>query len=137
MDSPYTPFSAAVRADPYPYYTALRSEAPVYFVEDVGAWAVSRYDDVHAVLTHPEVYSSDAMRTMLIAPRRRSDARDVEAAERMVALAAALPFSIEEMIRARNLIATDPPEHGVMRRIVQRAFTARHITAYASRVRTI
>ena len=31
--TPYEPFSDAVREDPYPYYAALRDEAPVYWAE--------------------------------------------------------------------------------------------------------
>ena len=33
----YDPFDPRTRADPYPYYAALRREAPVYWAEGVGA----------------------------------------------------------------------------------------------------
>ncbi len=66
---PYEPFSEAVREDPYPYYAALRDEAPVYWAEEAQAWCVSRYDDVLFVLRNPELFSSDAMRTMLMGAR--------------------------------------------------------------------
>ena len=62
--TPYEPFSEAVREDPYPYYAALRDEAPVYWAEEAQAWCVSRYDDVQFVLRNAELFSSDAMRTM-------------------------------------------------------------------------
>jgi cytochrome P450 len=133
MDVRYTPFLRAVRANPYPSYTALREHAPVHRVEDVGAWAVARYSDVLFVLSHPELFSSDAMRTMFVAP----PGVDPEAAERMLAIATALPFTIEEMVHARNLISTDPPEHEVMRKIVSRGFTPRRIAAYEGRVREV
>jgi cytochrome P450 len=55
----------------------------------------------------------------------------------MVSLAQALPFTPHEMITARNLISTDPPEHGVMRKIVSRGFTPRRIAAYEARVREV
>jgi len=42
---PYEPFSEAVREDPYPYYAALRDEAPVCWAESAQAWCGSRYDD--------------------------------------------------------------------------------------------
>src|SRR5262245_22830211 len=67
----YEPFSEAVREDPYPYYAALRDEAPVYWAEGAQAWCVSRYDDVHFVLHNSELFSSDAMPpTLMRAPRR-------------------------------------------------------------------
>jgi cytochrome P450 len=138
MDVHYTPFSPEVRANPYPFYATLRAHAPAYFVPDIGAWAISRFRDVEYVLTHPELFSSDAMRTMFISQTPGADPiEDAAATERMLAIASALPFTFEEMVQARNLISTDPPEHEVMRRIVSRGFTPRRIAAYESRVREI
>jgi cytochrome P450 len=134
MTVAYTPFSDTVRANPYPVYAALREQAPVCQVPDLGAWAVSRYDDVLFVLTHPERFSSDAMRTMFVSPRPGADSQE---AERLLAIAAALPFTIDEMVQARNLISTDPPEHDTMRKIVSRGFTPRRIAAYEERVRAV
>jgi cytochrome P450 len=37
-------------ADPYPLYHRLRSEAPLYRDEQSGAWIVTRYADVAAML---------------------------------------------------------------------------------------
>jgi cytochrome P450 len=93
---------------------------------------------VHSVLSHPELFSSDAMRTMFMSQKPTADpSQDAEAAERMLAIASALPFTVEEMVRARNLISTDPPEHEVMRRIVSRGFTPRRIAAYERRVHEV
>lgn len=90
------------------------------------------------VLTHRELFSSDAMRTMFMSQKPTADpSQDAEAAERMLAIASAPPFTVEEMVRARNLISTDPPEHEVMRRIVSRGFTPRRIAAYERRVREV
>ena len=80
MSIPYTPFSSEVRANPYPCYAALRAEAPVCFVPDIGAWAVARYEDVLFVLNHPELFSSDAMRTMFLSSKVGADpSQDPEA----------------------------------------------------------
>jgi cytochrome P450 len=134
----YTPFSPQVRANPYPYYRALRNEAPVYFVESLGAYALSRYADVHFVLTHPELFSSDAMRSMFISTKPGMDPTgDPELMAEMIALAQALPFSPHELMTARQLISTDPPGHGVMRKIVSRGFTPRRIASYETRVREV
>ena len=61
----YDPFRRDVQRDPYPYYAALRERAPVFRVESSQAWAISRYDDVHHVLTSPELFSSHALQTFL------------------------------------------------------------------------
>ena len=45
-------------ANPYAFYGFLREEAPVFFSETLGAYVVTRYDDVSFVLQHPEVFSS-------------------------------------------------------------------------------
>lgn len=138
MEIRYTPFSEEVRANPYPFYATLRQQAPVYFVESLGAWAVARHEDVRFVLSHPELFSSDAMRTMFISSKLGPDAAaDPETAERMLAIASALPFTPEEMVQARNLISTDPPQHEVMRKIVSRGFTPRRIASYEERVRAV
>ncbi len=43
------------RADPYPLYAALREHGPVIFSEAAGAWLVTRYDDVDAVVRDPRI----------------------------------------------------------------------------------
>lgn len=54
----------AFRADPYPHYAALRRVSPVCQVDPGGMWAVSRYDDVVAVLRDPARFSSQAFRAV-------------------------------------------------------------------------
>ena len=39
----YDPHMEEVLDDPYPIYRRLRDEAPVYWVESYGAWALSRF----------------------------------------------------------------------------------------------
>src|SRR5512134_2476948 len=96
---PYEPFSEAVREDPYPYYAALRDEAPLYWAEEARAWCVSRYDDVQFVLRSAELFSSDAMRTMLLGTRPGvNPAEDPDSMARALALMQALSFPMEELI---------------------------------------
>lgn len=54
-------FSAAVAANPYPYYQRLRNHAPVCRLNALPFWVVSRYDDVLAILRSPELFSSSVM----------------------------------------------------------------------------
>ena len=133
---PYEPFSDAVRDDPYPYYTALRDEAPVYWAEGAQAWCVSRYDDVQFVLRTPELFSSDAMRTMLMGARPGvNPLEDPEVMTRALALTQALAFPLEELMGGRQLLSEDPPRHTEMRNLVNRGFTPRRIATWEPRIR--
>ncbi|HEY3463290.1 MAG TPA: cytochrome P450 [Gaiellaceae bacterium] len=48
-----------LEADPYPIYKRLREEAPVCFVDSVGLWLVTRWDDVQHVDKSPELFTGD------------------------------------------------------------------------------
>ena len=48
----------ALEADPYPIYERLRREEPVSWVESVGLWLVTRWDDVEHLDTAPEVFTA-------------------------------------------------------------------------------
>jgi len=138
MDVRYEPFSELQRDDPYPTYALLREHAPLHFAEEANVWCVSRHDDALAVLRSVEGFSSDAMRTVLMGARPGADPMtDPEALKRMMAFAHALPFSLQEMVTARNLISEDPPRHGPLRNIVNRGFTPRRIAAWEPRLREI
>ena len=132
----YEPFSEAMREDPYPHYAALRREAPAYWAEDAQAFCVSRYDDVQFVLRNPELFSSDAMRNMLMgAPPGVNPLDDPEVMQRAFTLTQALSFRLEELMIARNLIAEDAPRHTAMRNLVNRGFTPRRVATWEPRIR--
>ena len=48
-----------LEADPYPTYEQLRAEAPVCFVESVGLWLVTRWDDVQHVDKNPALFTGE------------------------------------------------------------------------------
>jgi cytochrome P450 len=48
-----------LESDPYPIYKQLRAEEPVCFVDSVGLWLVTRWDDVQHVDKSPEVYTGE------------------------------------------------------------------------------
>jgi cytochrome P450 len=54
----YDPFSGEMHADPYPTYRWLREHAPVYHNAERDLWVVSRHEDVAAIASDPETYSS-------------------------------------------------------------------------------
>ena len=54
----YNPLSPEVIDNPYPYYTYLRTQAPVYWIEPLQGWALSRYADVDFALRNPQIFPS-------------------------------------------------------------------------------
>jgi cytochrome P450 len=48
-----------LESDPYPIYKQLRTEEPVCFVDSVGLWLVTRWDDVQHVDKSPDVFSGE------------------------------------------------------------------------------
>jgi len=140
MTLSYSPFDEAIRMNPFPVYARLRDEAPIYKSSDPDAWVVSRYQDVLSVLKDTDTFSSDAMSTVMMGvdPRAIQDPSvDPTAIENMMAIAAAMPFPIEELGRSRNLIVSDPPQHDDLRKIVNRGFTPRRVAAWEPRIRQL
>src|SRR3954468_9660456 len=58
VDLVYDPYDYAIDADPHPVWKRLRDEAPVYFNEQYGFYALSRFDDVLAAHLDPVTFSS-------------------------------------------------------------------------------
>ena len=120
----YRPLDPAVLADPYPVYEALRESSPVHHVRELDLWAISRYDDVVGVLRDPGRYSSRLgmgrlMRGGLVPGRGRP------------------PVFSMDLASLRVLIATDPPDHTTLRRLVGKVFTPREVAALEPRIRQL
>lgn len=112
-------FSAEVADNPGPAYQALRHLGPVYD-ERNDIWILARHADVLDALHQPGVFSSAGGYGQFmsggIGPSRGSDR------------AGALGF--DRIGGARLLIASDPPEHTMLRQLVSRAFTKRRIAEW-------
>jgi len=123
-------------ADPYPVYRRLRDEAPVHHSPERGVFSVTRFDDVMHVLKTPEIFSSRAMFTMLLAGGSEKlpplSWGFVRFLVRMVFKVRLNPL---EFRTARNLIAEDGESHASMRSVVNRGFTPRRIAAWETRIR--
>jgi cytochrome P450 len=124
--------------DPYPLYRRLRDEAPVHHSQARGVWSVTRFDDVMEVLKRPEVFSSRAMFTMLLAG----------GSEKLPPLSLSflrffwnMLFKVRlnplEFRTARNLIVEDGERHASMRAVVNRGFTPRRIASWEGRIREL
>ncbi|MCV7058863.1 cytochrome P450 [Mycolicibacterium gilvum] len=103
-DVHFDPFSADFYDDPHACYPRLRAEAPVYYNQTYEFYALSRHADVAAGLKDFATYSS---------------AYGVDLA--MVRRGKPVP--------AKMIISIDPPEHRVMRSLVNKVFTPRAIGA--------
>jgi cytochrome P450 len=120
----FDPFRADVRRNPYPYYAALRDHSPVHHLPDRNLWIVSRYEDVLAVLRQPGIFSSaSGMGALMRGELSGQGARTATGTLDLSAL--------------RVLIATDPPDHTTLRRIVSRPFTPSAIGGLEARVAQI
>ena len=103
----YDPYDAATIAYPYDIYRVLRDHHPVYHNQQRGFWAVSRFDDVVAVLQNHQDFSNRNGITLT---------RQVE----------------PPMPMLTNL---DPPRHHKLRTLVSHAFTPRRIAALENKIR--
>ena len=107
----YNPFFPEVRENPYPYYAYLRQHAPVYQIEGMGFWAISRYDDVLFALKNPQIFSSTILVSAMMGDLN--------------------PFTPE----APSMFCSDPPYHTRQRKLVNRAFTPRRIASLETQLR--
>ena len=102
----FNPYSRSHLGNPHPVYAALREERPVHLNERPRFWAISRFEDVEAALRQWPVFSSASGITL--------DG-----------------FSgIKPMI-----ILMDPPRQAELRRVLQKAFTAKRVGAQESLIR--
>jgi cytochrome P450 len=124
--------------DPYPVYRRLRDEVPVHHNEARRMWSVTRFDDAMHVLKTPELFSSRAMFTMIMAGGREEMPPITREFLRFVwKIVTKVRLNPFEFFTARNLIAEDGERHASMRAIVNRGFTPRQIASWEPRVRAL
>jgi Cytochrome P450 len=108
------------RRDPYPFYARMRREDPVHRSAQ-GIWYLTRYADVEAAL---------------------SDLRLSNDRDRMTRAYSALGGDLKAFSRltdrlGRVMSNTDPPDHARLRRLANRAFTARRVEALRDGIQRI
>lgn len=117
----FNPFDPAFRADPYPFYAALREHDPVH-VSPFGFTVLTRYDDVARTLRGAEFARDiEAHTPAPIDPVRR--ARRERFHERL-----------ERGEVAKTILNLDPPDHTRLRRLVSQGFTPTTIERLRPRV---
>lgn len=109
------------KADPFPFYAALRKSQPVYRVRmgSMEGWLVTRYDDVLMVLKDQ---------------RFAKDVHRVQGAAELSRRPWIPPFM---RVIERNMLDQDEPHHTRLRTLVHRAFTPARIERLRSRIEAI
>ena len=106
----YDPYDFDIDADPYPVWKRLRDEAPLYYNEKYGFYALSRYADVEPGLVDWQTYSS--------------------------AKGSVLEFIKADVKMPPGIfIFEDPPEHNLYRGLLTGIFTQRRLAAIEPQVR--
>ncbi|MCC6381961.1 MAG: cytochrome P450 [Dehalococcoidia bacterium] len=121
--SQFNPLAPETVACPYPFYKAMREEAPVHQVPALGFFIVSRYEDAREVLGDAERFSSNSgpgVNGVLDPP-------DAEL----------LAIQAEGWPAVNTLLTNDPPDHARYRGLVNKAFTPRRVAAMESSIRAI
>ena len=116
----FNPFALETIECPYPFYAAMRHEAPVYQVPGMGFFIVSRYEDLQFVLTHPELFSSKTGPGV-----RKEPPQEV------------LDIWAQGWMPVPTLLTNDPPAHRRFRGLVNKAFTPRRVALLEPSITTI
>jgi cytochrome P450 len=110
----FDPFSADYFDDPTETYRRLRDEAPIYFSEKYGFYALSRFADV--VAAHRDWKGFSSANGIELSTLTRDP----------------------ELVRSLGMIIMmDPPEHDRFRTLVSRVFTPKAVTALEPMVREV
>ena len=120
-------------ACPHRVFAPIRDESAVYFIEETGCYAVTRYDEVLEVVRDPERFSS----RMPTGPHAGS-----VIINRVQEVAALSPEHAALVGRAFSrsvsvLLSADPPLHGRQRRLVNTAFGPRRVAQMESEIAAI
>jgi len=112
-------FTPAMRDDPYPFYTWLRSHSPVHFDAEHDFWLLSRYADVAQALHDPRLLSTrdDALSNL----KEQGDED--------------LGFVYDAV--ADMTLFCDPPKHTRLRALMQKAFTPRSLAGMHAEIRML
>jgi pimeloyl-[acyl-carrier protein] synthase len=106
-----------VLANPYPLYSRLRTEAPVYWDPYLHAWVVTRYADVVTVLHH---FSANRTPTP----------------EQFAALGLAELGPVSQMM-VKQMLFMDAPDHTRLRGLASMAFTPARVEVLRSHIQEI
>lgn len=108
MTVKYDPFAFSVQEDPFPIYRILRDQHPVYFNEERGFWALSRFADVQSAARNWQTFSN--------LPGVELD-------------------DMVDLIGRGDIVNMDPPRHDDIRRLLRGDFIPKAIARLEPQVR--
>ena len=111
------------RECPFAYFQAIRKEQPVFFMKELGAYYVSRYEDLRYVKKHPELFSNDVFVLANNNPMERNVAERYKAENGWK--------------RVSTLQRTDPPVHTKYRALINQSFTVKRVRGMTDYVETV
>jgi cytochrome P450 len=117
----FDPFVQPHRENPFAFFSLAREQAPVTYVPALGAWMISRYDDVVRVLNDTEVFSSQNAVAMI----DRDNPPEV-----LEILSGTVPI-------APVIVQYDHPDHAPHRLLWRRLFRGSRISALKPRIQQI
>ncbi len=118
--SQFNPLAPETVENPYPFYRAMREDAPVYQVPGAGFFIISRYADILSALNNEELFSS----------------------RQPPGVNTGMPSAVAEIYAqgyppVDTLLTNDPPAHTRYRVLVTKAFSARRVATLEPKVRDI
>ncbi len=112
----YDPFDCS-NEGLYDLYAQLRDDAPVHWAPRTETFVLSRYDDVLWALGDTDMFSSDAMRGVLMSQPIGSGKTRLPREDFM-----------------GMIVSVDPPDHTTLRRVVNRSFTPRRMQEWHAHI---
>lgn len=113
MTAPAPPWTPAGRQDPFPWYNAMRTEAPVAYLPELNTYGVFGYDVVREALGDDSRFSV-AGRVAVMPERQR-----------------------RVSVVSDTLIGLDPPEHTRLRSLVMPAFRPAAVNRNRARIESL
>lgn len=121
--SQYNLMEDSTRECPFPYLRSIRQQQPIYFMPELGAYYISRYQDVRYVKKHPELFSNNIYEM----GARRGSQRDMAEEYR----------AKHGWKRVSTLQRTDPPVHTRYRSLIDGAFNVKRVRTMTSYIEKI
>jgi cytochrome P450 len=117
----FDPFVEPHQENPFAFFSWARDHAPVTYVPALGAWMISRYEDVVRVLNNTELFSSQNALAVL----DRDNPPEV-----LEILSGTVPI-------APVIVHYDPPDHALHRAVWRRLFRGARISGLKPRMHQI
>ncbi len=115
----------ATNSDPFPAYSHLLQECPIYFDPSINFFVVSRYDDIRRILMDPKTFSSAAWQDTARAHFENEQSNKV--AERFALKGGWVPTP--------NVASLDDPRHREVRALFEKAFRPARVKEMEENIR--